>query len=168
MGWSNVSTSGGKPPIPILSNDYAEFYSTLNQTANPSSIYTVVSLENTTMSQGIAYIGDGTIEFINSGKYMINVTYQITNPTGFGDYAHFFLIKNGVNMPSTTRVVRVTGDQVVTLTYMVNILGDDRITFAWAVEEYNTTLISHEYPFYPNSPSVLAQVFQISPYGGIG
>ena len=169
-GFNAVFGSGGGGSSPTILQDFGSFNSLQTQVIGSALDPTLVALENTLLTNGVSVASDGTINFSNQGYYMVEATMQFFHRNALSvDNAYVWLLLNGVNYPSTTRqiVLRPTITwQVLTLNYMVRITSLlETINLIWTADstdiELETTLSPISNP-YPDEPSVICNVFQIS------
>jgi hypothetical protein len=148
-----VVTTGGA----ITGADVGYFYSSLTQ-LNLQSI-NIVTLTNTTLSQGITLVAGSQMTVSKQGNYALQVTIQFAKSTSAGGAAtgFFWLRKNGLDVAdSATDVITTAAGAgvVLAVNYTLPLLANDYLEMVWSANTTNAELIA--IPIQPGPPTIPA------------
>jgi len=158
-----ISTTGS-----AAGGDVGYFYSSLTQ-LNLQPI-NIVTLTNTTLSQGITLVLGSQLRVSKPANYALQVTIQFTKSTSAGGAAigFFWLRKNGIDVPdSATDVITSTSGAgvVLAVNYTLPLLANDYLEMVWYANTTNSELIAIPAqtgpPTIPAAPSVRMTLLQV-------
>ncbi len=159
-----VVTTGGA----TTAADVGYFYSSLTQTSlQPINI---VTLTNTTLSQGITLVAGSQMTVSKTANYALQVTIQFAKSTSAGGAAigFFWLRKNGLDVAdSATDVITTSAGAgvVLAVNYTLPLLAGDYLEMVWSANTANSELINIPAqpgpPTIPAAPSVRMTLLQV-------
>lgn len=158
-----VSTSGS-----LTGGDVGYFYSGITQT-NLLPI-NIVTLSNTTLSQGITLVAGSRLTVSKSANYALQVTIQFAKSTSAGGAAtgFFWLRKNNVDVAdSATDVITTAAGAgvVLAVNYTLPLLAGEYLEVVWSANTTNSELIFIPLqpgpPAIPAAPSVRMNLLQV-------
>jgi hypothetical protein len=167
-----IKDSVGTNPAPV--GYYGAFQDTTTQTAASINTAYSVKLNRTDLSNGVTVVNDGSgnptrITLANTGIYNIQFSLQLEKTGGSGNMiADFWLRKNGVDIPSSTGKVVLTGSAnaspiIAAWNYVLDLTGGDYIQLMWATTNDNVVIkASPATSPHPSIPSVILTVTQQS------
>lgn len=130
----------------------------------------LVTLSNTTLSQGITLVAGSQLTVSKTANYALQVTIQFTKSTSAGGAAtgFFWLRKNGVDVPdSATDVITTSAGAgvVLAVNYTLAMLAGDYLEMVWSANTTNAELIfipaQAGPPIIPAAPSVRMTLLQV-------
>lgn len=146
--------------------DYATISSTVDHTlttANQGSAITFNTIQNERGIE-ISEADPSRITVSQSGLYTINFNVQALSNNSSAKNLYFWIRKNGVDIPFSTRTLTVVGNGVYNTlhnTYNISLNADEYIQMLWASNDIGVEL--HASPataFAPTSPSVYVHIDQ--------
>lgn len=153
-----------RPTIPI-GLDYGSFDSTTDQTLAAINTATAVTMSNTLSSNGVSLVSGSRLTVAQSGFYEINAVFQLTSGNTSAKNVYFWLRKNGVDVPETTRAITVNinnGFVPISLSYTLSLAEGEYAELYWAANDTNVTLDAlAASAFAPAAPSVLVNISQL-------
>ena len=153
-----------RPTVPI-GLDYGSFDSTTDQTLGAINTATPVTLSNTLRSNGITLTSGSRLNAAESGFYQIDASIQLSSNSASAKNVYFWLRKNGVNVPESTRALTVDingGFTPISIIYSISLAAGDYVELYWAANDTNVTLDAQAASaFAPTAPSVLVNVSQL-------
>jgi hypothetical protein len=127
-----------------VGGDVGYFYSGITQ-PNLAPI-NVVTLSNTTLSQGITLVAGSRLTVSKAANYALQVTIQFSKSTSAGGAAtgFFWLRKNGLDVAdSATDVITTSAGAgvVLAVNYTLPMLANDYLEMVWSANTANSELI---------------------------
>jgi hypothetical protein len=159
-------------PTPI--GYYGAFQDSTRQIAAAINTPYAVKLNTTDLSDGITIVNNGSgdptrITIANTGVYNIQFSLQLEKSGGSGNMtADIWLRKNGVDVPSTTGKVVLTGSVnaspvIAAWNYVLDVVGGSYYELMWAVSNIHVEIFSEvATPPHPATPSAILTVTQQS------
>lgn len=159
-------------PTPI--GYYGAFQDSTRQIAAAINTPYAVKLNTTDLSDGITIVNNGSgdptrITIANTGVYNIQFSLQLEKSGGSGNMtADIWLRKNGVDVPSTTGKVVLTGSVnaspvIAAWNYVLDVVGGSYYELMWAVSNIHVEIFAEAAtPPHPATPSVILTVTQQS------
>lgn len=150
------------------SHDVGYFYSSATQT-NASQI-NVVTLSNTTLSQGITLVDNSKLTVSKAGNYSLDLMIQFTKSSEAGNHARgfFWLRKNGINVADSSSNIVTAVTNVGTIgswTYTLPMAAGDYLQMVWYSTASNAILIALPAqsgpPIIPLTPSVRMTLLEV-------
>jgi hypothetical protein len=143
---------------------YGTFLNTGDHVASAPNTPTNIPIDTVTKSRGFTLTGttDSRITCSISGLYNFGVSYQITSTNASAKDIYFWIRRNGVDQPFTTRKQSITGNdvyQTFACNWTVSLTAGQYVQLMWAVSDVSVRL-RHEdaTAFAPSSPAVLLTV----------
>jgi len=141
---------GTNPPA---SGYYGAFQDNTSQTAASINTAYAVKLNTTDLTNGVSVVNDGSsnptrITLANTGIYNIQFSLQLEKTGGSGNMiADIWIRKNGVDIPSTTGKVVLTGSAnaspvVAAWNYVLDLAAGDYIQLMWATSNVNVEIVA--------------------------
>jgi len=167
-----IKDSVGTNPAPV--GYYGAFQDTTTQTAASINTAYSVKLNTTDLTNGVTVVNDGSgnptrITLANTGIYNIQFSLQLEKTGGSGNMvADIWIRKNGVDIPSTTGKVVLTGSAnaspvVAAWNYVLDLAAGDYIQLMWATSNTNVEIVAAGATApHPSIPSVILTVTQQS------
>ena len=162
---------GTNPPA---SGYYGAFQDNTSQTAASINTAYAVKLNTTDLTNGVSVVNDGSsnptrITLANTGIYNIQFSLQLEKTGGSGNMiADIWIRKNGVDIPSTTGKVVLTGSAnaspvVAAWNYVLDLAAGDYIQLMWATSNTNVEIVAAVATApHPAIPSAILTVTQQS------
>jgi hypothetical protein len=162
---------GTNPPA---SGYYGAFQDNTTQTAASINTAYAVKLNTTDLTNGVSVVNDGSsnptrITLANTGIYNIQFSLQLEKTGGSGNMiADIWIRKNGVDIPSTTGKVVLTGSAnaspiVAAWNYVFDLAAGDYIQLMWSTSNDNVVIKAAAATSpHPSIPSVILTVTQQS------
>jgi hypothetical protein len=159
-------------PTPI--GYYGAFQDNTRQTAAAINTPYAVRLNTTDLSDSVTIVNNGSgdptrITIANTGIYNIQFSLQLEKSGGSGNMtADIWLRKNGVDVPSTTGKVVLTGSAsaspvIAAWNYVLDVVGGDYYELMWAVSNIHVEIFAEvATPPHPATPSAILTVTQQS------
>lgn len=143
---------------------YGTFLNTGDHVATSPNTPTNIPIDTVTKSRGFELTGatDSRITCQISGLYNFAVSYQITSTNSSAKDIYFWVRRNGVDQPYTTRRQSINGNdiyQTFACTWTVSLTDGQYVQLMWAVSD-TTVRLRHTdaTAFAPSSPAVLLTV----------
>ena len=151
-----------------VTNPFADFHSTVDQSATSLNTLTKVVYDAPSITNGITLVSNSRITFTQSGTYQIlsALGFRNTGGGGSGTTVDVWLCKNLINYPNSTKKFDVdTNSPYASRVYIdiVNIVAGDFVEICWATD--NTSILLEHQPatsLYPDIPSATLNAFRIS------
>ena len=153
---------------------YGAFQDTTTQTAVSANTAYPVKFNTTDLSNSVTVVNDGSgnptrITLANAGIYNIQFSLQLEKTGGSGNFiVDIWIRKNGVDVPSTTGKVVLTGSAsaspiVAAWNYVLDLAAADYIQLVWSTSNNNAVILSAvATPPHPSVPSAILTVTQQS------
>jgi hypothetical protein len=146
-----IKDSVGTNPAPV--GYYGAFQDNTSQTASSINTAYAVKLNTTDLTNGVTVVNDGSsnptrITLANTGIYNIQFSLQLEKTGGSGNMiADIWIRKNGVDIPSTTGKVVLTGSAnaspvIAAWNYVLDLSGGDYIQLMWSTSNTNIEIIA--------------------------
>jgi hypothetical protein len=167
-----IKDSVGSNPAPV--GYYGAFQDNTSQTAVSINTAYAVKLNTTDLTNGVSVVNDGSsnptrITLTNTGIYNIQFSLQLEKTGGSGNMiADIWIRKNGVDIPSTTGKVVLTGSAnaspvIAAWNYVLDLAAGDYIQLMWATSNTNVEIIAAVATSpHPAIPSAILTVTQQS------
>jgi hypothetical protein len=152
-----------RPTVPI-GLDYGTFDSTVDQTLSAINTPTAITFNNTITSNGVTLSDSSRLNVAQAGFYQIDINLQLRSTNASSKNFYIWLSKNGANIPDTTRIYTLAGndeDRIINVNYHLSLAAEDYIEIKWAGSD--TALLLDAVTglsFAPNAPSALVTVTQ--------
>jgi len=162
---------GTNPPA---SGYYGAFQDNTSQTAASINTAYAIKLNTTDLTNGVTVVNDGSsnptrVTLANTGIYNIQFSLQLEKTGGSGNMiADIWIRKNGVDIPSTTGKVVLTGSAnaspvVAAWNYVLDLAAGDYIQLMWATSNTNVEIVAAVATSpHPAIPSAILTVTQQS------
>lgn len=158
-----ISTTGT-----FVAGDVGYFYSSVTQ---PNSLpINIVTLNGTTLSQGVTLQSGTRLVVSKNGNYTLQATIQFTKSTAAGpaSIGFFWLRKNGLDVADSAADVVTTAagaGVIVAINFTLPLISGDYLEIAWNATEANSELIALPLivgpPARPAAPSVRMTLLQV-------
>jgi len=167
-----IKDSVGTNPAPV--GYYGAFQDNTSQTAASINTAYPVKLNTTDLTNGVSVVNDGSgnptrITLANTGIYNIQFSLQLEKTGGSGNMiADIWVRKNGVDIPSTTGKVVLTGSAnaspiVAAWNYVLDLAAGDYVQLMWATSNTNVEIVAAAATSpHPAIPSAILTVTQQS------
>lgn len=167
-----IKDSVGTNPAPV--GYYGAFQDSTTQSAVSANTAYPVKFNTTDLTNGVSVVNDGSsnptrVTLANTGIYNIQFSLQLEKTGGSGNMiADIWLRKNGVDIPSSTGKVVLTGSAnaspiIAAWNYVLDLTGGDYIQLMWATTNDNVVIkASPATSPHPSIPSVILTVTQQS------
>lgn len=145
---------------------YGSFSSTADQTPATINTATAVALNVTGSACGVS-LGTPTSRIVvaAAGFYQFAASIQLTSTNASSKSVYFWVAKNGVAVPYSTRAVTVASSSSyfpASVTYDMTMEAGDYVEFMWAADSTAVTLGAvPASSFAPAAPSVIVSVAQL-------
>jgi len=149
---------------------WGSFWSNVDQTNAGATTANLMTVNNSDPSNNGVQIGatSSQIKVLNAGVYNIQFSAQVDKNDGGTDEIQIWFLKNGSNIPDTTRIFTSEGnpDRLTTVfNYTLSLVANDYIEIAWHSADLNMFLhhdVSGASPTRPETPSVIITVQQVA------
>ena len=160
---------GTNPPA---SGYYGAFQDTTTQTAASINTAYAVKLNTTDLTNGVTVVNDGSsnptrITLVNTGIYNIQFSLQLEKTGGSGNMiVDIWIRKNGVDIPSTTGKVVLTGSAnaspiIAAWNYVLDLTAGDYVQLMWSTSNTNVEIVAAAAASpHPAIPSAILTVTQ--------
>lgn len=157
---------------PTPTGYYGAFQDSTRQLAAAINTPYAVKLNTTDLSDGITIVNNGSgdptrITIANTGIYNIQFSLQLEKNGGSGNMtADIWLRENGVDIPSTTGKVVLTGSAsaspiIAAWNYVLDVVGGNYYELMWAVSNIHVEIFAEvATPPHPATPSAILTVTQ--------
>jgi hypothetical protein len=146
---------------------YASFYDTTSQNAAAINTAYAITLNSTSVSQGIR-IGTPTSRVIvnDAGAYNFQFSIQATSTSASGHYMYIWARVNGTDVPDSATRVEFRGsgnDKVLAWNFVLQMAADSYFELMWSVDDTRLSIISlATIPPAPAIPSVILTVCEVT------
>jgi hypothetical protein len=166
----------GANTLPPASGYYGAFQDTTSQTAASINTAYAVKFNTTDLSNGVTVVNDGSsnptrVTLANTGVYNIQFSLQMEKTGGSGNMiADIWIRKNGVNVPSTTGKIVLTGSAnaspvVAAWNYVLNLVAGDYVQLMWSTSNTNVEIVAAG-PTAPH-PAIPSSILTVTQQAGI-
>jgi hypothetical protein len=157
---------------PTPTGYYGAFQDTTSQTAASINTAYAVKFNTTDLSNGVTVVNDGSsnptrVTLANTGIYNIQFSLQLEKTGGSGNMiADIWIRKNGVDVPSTTGKIVLTGSAnaspvVAAWNYVLDLVAGDYVQLMWATTNTNVEIVAASATApHPSIPSSILTVTQ--------
>jgi len=157
---------------PTPTGYYGAFQDTTSQTAASINTAYAVKFNTTDLSNGVTVVNDGSsnptrITLANTGIYNIQFSLQMEKTGGSGNMiADIWIRKNGVDVPSTTGKIVLTGSAnaspvVAAWNYVLDLVAGDYVQLMWSTSNTNVEIVAAGSTTpHPSIPSSILTVTQ--------
>jgi hypothetical protein len=174
---SGLTLTGGtlnSTATPIPTGYYGAFQDSTSQTAASINTAYAVKLNTTDLTNGVSVVNDGggnptRVTLANTGIYNIQFSLQLEKTGGSGNMiADIWIRKNGVDIPSTTGKVVLTGSAnaspvVAAWNYVLDLVQNDYVQLMWSTSNTNVEIVASAAAApHPAIPSAILTVTQQS------
>ena len=132
---------------------YGAFQDNTTQTAVSANTAYAVKFNTTDLSNGVSIVNDGSgnptrITLANAGVYNIQHSLQLEKTGGSGNFVvDIWIRKNGVDIPSTTGKVVLTGSVnaspiVAAWNYVLDLAAGDYVQLMWSTSNNNAVILA--------------------------
>ena len=153
IGGTRLAIKDSVGTNPPASGYYGAFQDNTSQTAASINTAYAVKLNTTDLTNGVSVVNDGSsnptrITLANTGIYNIQFSLQLEKTGGSGNMiADIWIRKNGVDIPSTTGKVVLTGSAnaspvVAAWNYVLDLTAGDYIQLMWATSNINVEIVA--------------------------
>jgi hypothetical protein len=143
---------------------YGSFVSTQPQAAANTTSAFAITFNRTEFASGFVIEDNTKIKALNSGLYSIQFSIQFTSTNASTKQIYIFPKKNGSNIPDSSTVYSITGNNinlVPYLNYMISLDADDYVEIYFGVSDTAAVITSPSVPAYsPNIPPVILTITQ--------
>ena len=159
---------------PTPTGYYGAFQDTTSQTAASINTAYAVKFNTTDLSNGVTVVNDGSsnptrVTLANTGIYNIQFSLQMEKTGGSGNMiADIWIRKNGVDVPSTTGKIVLTGSAnaspvVAAWNYVLDLAAGDYVQLMWSTSNTNVEIVAASATSpHPSIPSSILTVTQQS------
>lgn len=144
--------------------DYGTVSSTQTQTLATINTPTAVTFDTIQNYIGVSVVSNSQVTFAQSGLYTLNFNIQALSSSSSAKQVYFWLRKNGVDVPYTTRIKTLTGNGVYNtlhVAYNASLGVNEYVELMWASDDTTVTLVSAPATaFAPSSPSAYLHIDQ--------
>jgi len=164
----------GSNTAPTPLGYYGAFQDNTTQTAVSANTAYPVKLNTTDLTNGVSVVNDGSgnptrITLANTGIYNIQFSLQLEKTGGSGNFVvDIWIRKNGVDIPSTTGKIVLTGSAnaspvVAAWNYVLDLTAGDYVQLMWATTNNNAVILAAAAASpHPSVPSAILTVTQQS------
>jgi hypothetical protein len=157
---------------PTPTGYYGAFQDNTTQTAASINTAYAVKFNTTDLSNGVTVVNDGSsnptrITLANTGIYNIQFSLQLEKTGGSGNMiADIWIRKNGVDVPSTTGKIVLTGSAnaspvVAAWNYVLDLVAGDYVQLMWSTTNTNVEIVAAGSTTpHPSIPSSILTVTQ--------
>jgi hypothetical protein len=157
---------------PTPTGYYGAFQDSTSQTAASINTAYAVKFNTTDLSNGVTIVNDGSsnptrITLANTGIYNIQFSLQMEKTGGSGNMiADIWIRKNGVDVPSTTGKIVLTGSAnaspvVAAWNYVLDLVAGDYVQLMWSTSNINVEIVAASATApHPSIPSSILTVTQ--------
>jgi hypothetical protein len=146
------------------------YYGTFSNTVQhlPTNINNAdtIDFNTTNVASGFSMVSNNKITAIESGLYNFNVTYQVSSTNSSMKNIYFWVRKNNIDIPNTTRVVTISGNNTqmtIACDWNISMDANNYVQLMWAVTDLTIRLDAPAATsFAPASPSVLLTITQVA------
>jgi hypothetical protein len=155
---------------------YGAFEDVTTQSAVLANTAYPVKFNTINLANGVSVVNDGSgnptrVTLANTGIYNIQFSLQLEKTGGSGNMTvDVWVRKNGVDIPSTTGKVVLTGSVsaspvVAAWNYVLDLAAGDYVELMWATSNNNVVIIA--VPATPPHPSIPSSILTVTQQSGI-
>ena len=155
---------------------YGAFEDVTTQSAVFANTAYPVKFNTINLANGVSVVNDGSgnptrVTLANTGIYNIQFSLQLEKTGGSGNMTvDVWVRKNGVDIPSTTGKVVLTGSVsasplVAAWNYVLDLAAGDYVQLMWATSNNNVVIIAA--PATPPHPSIPSSILTVTQQSGI-
>jgi hypothetical protein len=151
------------PPREFKRARYGSFYDTTTQLATVINTATVITFNNTDLSNGV-FIGSPASRIVvdTEGIYNFDTSFQLDKTSGGVDNFFFWFRLNGVDVPDSASQIRIQGNNAEifgSLNYFFDLKSNDYVELIFSVSDLSVELKSFvAAPPVPSIPSIILTV----------
>ena len=151
------------PPKEYRTPRYGSFYDTTDQTAAAINVAYPITFNATDLSFGVTRGSPTSRIYVDSPNvYNIQFSAQFINTGGGANRAWIWLRKNGTNVPESSGVERIEGNNtevIAAWNYLLQMNAGDYFELMWEVDSINVSLLADPATgIHPAIPSVILTV----------
>ena len=161
---------------PTPTGYYGAFQDNTTQTAVSANTAYPVKFNTTNLSNGVTVVNDGSsnptrVTLANTGIYNIQFSLQMEKTGGSGNMvADIWIRKNGVDIPSTTGKIVLTGSAnaspvVAAWNYVLDLVAGDYVQLMWSTSNTNVEIVAAG-PTAPH-PAIPSSILTVTQQAGI-
>ena len=161
---------------PTPTGYYGAFQDDTTQTAVSANTAYAVKFNTTDLSNGVTVVNDGSsnptrVTLANTGIYNIQFSLQMEKTGGSGNMiADIWIRKNGVDIPSTTGKIVLTGSAnaspvVAAWNYVLDLVAGDYVQLMWSTSNTNVEIVAAG-PTAPH-PAIPSSILTVTQQAGI-
>jgi len=161
---------------PTPTGYYGAFQDSTSQTAASINTAYAVKFNTTDLSNGVTVVNDGSsnptrITLANTGIYNIQFSLQMEKTGGSGNMiADIWIRKNGIDVPSTTGKIVLTGSAnaspvVAAWNYVLDLAAGDYVQLMWSTSNTNVEIVAAG-PTAPH-PAIPSSILTVTQQAGI-
>jgi len=155
---------------------YGAFEDVTTQSAVLANTAYPVKFNTINLANGVSVVNDGSgnptrVTLANTGIYNIQFSLQLEKTGGAGNMiVDIWVRKNGVDIPSTTGKVVLTGSVsaspvIAAWNYVLDLAAGDYVQLMWATSNNNVVIIA--VPATPPHPSIPSSILTVTQQSGI-
>jgi hypothetical protein len=141
---------------------YGAFYDTTDQTAASTTTAYAITLNSTTLSNGVSVENSSQITFAYEGVYNIQFSVQLVNDTSSTQDIDIWFRKNGVDIANSNSRFglaqrKSAGDPyhvIGSLNYVDSFLEDDYVQLYWKTSSTSAYIEAYTAPSSPTRPAI--------------
>lgn len=141
---------------------YGAFYDTTDQTAASTTTAYAITLNSTTLSNGVTVENSSQITFAYEGVYNIQFSIQLANDTNATQDIDIWFRKNGVDIDTSNSRFglaprKSAGDPyhvIGSLNYVDSFLENDYVQLYWKTSSTSAYIESYTAPSSPTRPAI--------------
>lgn len=145
-----------------LNLPYGAFYDTTEQTAASTTTAYAITLNSTTLSNGVTVESNSQITFEYEGVYNIQFSIQLVNDTNQPQDIDIWFRKNGVDIPDSNSRFGLSahknpGDPyhvIGSLNYVDSFLENDYVQLYWKTSNTSAYIETYTAPSSPTRPAI--------------
>jgi len=156
-----------------LTFSYGAFYDTTDQTAADTTSANVITINSTSMSEGITIEDGQKITFAEAGVYDIQFSIQLLNESNATQDVDVWFRQNGTDIPTSSSRFGVgprqsEGDYthgIASLNFYINVAAADYVELVWWTSSTDVRLETYAgltSPTRPDIPSVTITATRVS------
>jgi hypothetical protein len=161
---------------PTPTGYYGAFQDNTTQTAVSANTAYPVKFNTTNLSNGVTVVNDGSsnptrVTLANTGVYNIQFSLQMEKTGGSGNMiADIWIRKNGVDIPSTTGKIVLTGSAnaspvIAAWNYVLDLVAGDYVQLMWSTSNTNVEIVAAG-PTAPH-PAIPSSILTVTQQAGI-
>ena len=152
------------PPKEYITPRYGSFFDTTDQTAAVINTAYAMTFNTTDLSFGVTLGSPASRIYVDSSNvYNIQFSAQVVNTSGGGAHRIWiWLRKNGVNIPDSSTVIRIQGNNTETVAawnFLLKMNAGDYFELMWEVDDLGVQLLADpSTAVHPAIPSIILTV----------